>query len=155
MTRIERAIAVGIVGAIAGLLCACSQPGGGTSDFSGIVLETANQPIKTITATGFANGAGPWTAPSNCTGVFMQVIVDNSSASPVLIALRAGDTGNSGDDLFLRLTVDASAHLTARYPCPFWYPTTTFKAWQDDLVGASDLTGVSLSVEPTYWLIGY
>jgi len=142
-----------LAAAAAIVISACSGAG---SEVAEIGLIYANESLSTmqITAPGFANGAGPWTPPKGCTGVFVEMEADNNTSIPVALVIRVGATGTSGDGAFLRFTLGVGEKLHTTILCRFNEPyPASFKAWHDGVEGAASLTGVSLSAIPMYYLV--
>ena len=151
---LSRVFSLGLLaGASLAIFLGCSGAAG--TEPTGMVLVYANESLSTmqITAPGFANGAGPWTAPSDCTGAFLEIEADNSTASAILLVIRVGSTGKSSDGVYFRFAVNAGAKLHTDILCRFNGPTGSIKAWHDGSEGVADLTGVFLIVIPTYWLV--
>jgi hypothetical protein len=150
----SRVLSLGLLaGASLVLVMGCGGAGG--TELIGMVLTYANESLSTmqITAPSFANGAGPWTPPSDCTGTFLEIEADNSTGSAVLLVIRVGSTGTSSDGVYFRFALDAGAKLHTDILCRFNGPQASIKAWHDGSEGVADLTGIFLTVIPTYWLV--
>jgi len=151
---LKRASSLGLlVAASVALISGCGGAGG--TALTGMVVTYANESLGTmhITAPGFANGAGPWTPPNECTGTFLEIEADNSTASAVPLVIRVGSTGTSQDSACFRFTLEPGAKLHTDVLCRFNSTPATFKAWHNDSEGAASLTGVFLTVLPMYWLV--
>ena len=119
-------------------------------------LTYANEEIdsKNITGVGFENGAGPWSPPSGCMGVFCNISVENKSASEKRIALWFTSTSTVSYQADLNFTVAPGEIANFTYLKRFNEEQTTIRAWHDGTQGSADLTDVTLNADPTYWLLG-
>ncbi len=142
-------ISLSLITAAAALFSGCEVP---KTDLFGMVLVSANESLSTrnITGPGFANGAGPWTLPSEGRGTFLELGAANSTASSVELVIRVGSTGSSDDGVVFRVALGAGSELYTTVLCRFNEPyPASFKAWHD----GADLTGVTLTSIPLYWLV--
>lgn len=119
-------------------------------------LVSANESPSTahIAASGFASGAGPWTPPDKCMGGYFEITANNGFATlPVQLVIRAGSTGTSQDQILYSFALGSEEQQVTSVLLRFTSISGSFKAWQDGTVGTFDLTGVYLTVQPSYWLV--